>query len=99
MVLTLQERTFVTEQYFVHKSYKIVSEMFQAKFPDKDVPNKSTKSRIIAKFLQNGTVCNLQHDKEKTALTPCVLATVSSELAPNDPRTSKSLRCCTRASQ
>ncbi len=47
---------------------------------------------IIAKFRQHGTVCNLPHDREKTALTLCVLATVSPELAPNDPGTSRSLR-------
>ncbi len=91
MVLTLHERIFVTEQYFAHTLYKTVSEMFQAKFPGKDMPNKSTISRIIAKFCQHGTVCNLPHDKEKTALTPRVLATVSYELAPNDSGTSKSL--------
>ncbi len=65
--------------------------MFQAKFPGKDVPSKSTISRIIAKFCQHGTVCNLSLDREKTALTLRVLAPVSSELAPNDPGTSKSL--------
>ncbi len=91
MVLTLQERISVTEQYFAHKSYKTVSEMFQAKFPGTDVPNKSTMSRIITKFHQHNTVCNLLHDREKTALTPRVLATVSSELAPNDTLTSESL--------
>ncbi len=92
MVLTIQERIFVTEQYFTHKSYKTVSEMFQAKFPGKDVPNKSTMSRIIAKFRQHGNVCNLPHNREKTALTQRLLATVFSELEPNDPGTSKSLR-------
>ncbi len=92
MVLTLQERILVTEQYFTQKLYKIVSEMFQAKFPGKDVLNKSTVSRIIAIFGQHGTVCNLPHDREKTALTPCVLGTVLCELASNDPGTSKSLR-------
>ncbi len=91
IVLTLQERIFVTEQYFAHKSYKTVSEMFQAKFSGENVPNKSTISRIIAKFRQYGTVSNLPHNREKTELTPCVLATVLSELAPNDPGTSKSL--------
>ncbi len=91
MVLTLQERIFVTEQYSAHKSYKTVSKKFQAKFPGKDEPNKSTMSCIIAKFRQHDTVCNLPHDREKTALTPRVLATVSCELAPNDPETSKSL--------
>ncbi len=65
--------------------------MFQAKFPVKDAPNKSIMSRIIEKFRQHDTVCNLPHDREKTALTPRVLATVSSDLAPNDPGTSKSL--------
>ncbi len=90
-MLTLQERIFVTEQYFAHKSYKNVSEMFQAKFPGKDMLNKSTMSYIIAKFRQHGTVCNLPHDREKTALTLHVLATVSSELAPNNPGTFKSL--------
>ncbi len=65
--------------------------MFQAKFPGKDVPNKSTMSRIIAKFCQHGTVCNLPHDREKTVLTPYMLATMSSEMAPNDPGISKSL--------
>ncbi len=50
MALILRERIFVTEQYFAHKSYKTVSEMFQAKFPGKDVPNKSTMSHIITKF-------------------------------------------------
>ncbi len=91
MVLTVQERIFVIEQYFTHKSYKNVSEMFHMKFLSKDVPNKSTMSRIIAKFCQHGTVCNLPHDIEKTVLTPCVLATVSFELASNDTGTSKSL--------
>ncbi len=76
----------------MHKSYKTVSEMFQAKFPGKGVPNKSAMSCIIAKFRQCGTVCNLLHNREKTVLTPRVLAKVSSELAPNDPGTSKSLR-------
>ncbi len=65
--------------------------MFQVKFPGKNVPNKSTMSRIIAKFCQHGTVCNLPHAREKTVLTPLVLATVSSELTPRDPGTSKSL--------
>ncbi len=87
MVLTLRKRIFVTKQYFAHKSYKTVSEMFQAKFPD-----KSTISRIIAKFYQHGTVCNLPHDREKTVLTLHTLDTVLSELVPNDPGTSKSLR-------
>ncbi len=91
VVLTLQERIFVTEQYFAHELYKTVSEMFQAKFLGKDVPNKSTMSRIIAKFRQQCTVCNLPHNKEKTALTPHVMVTVSSESATNDPGTSKSL--------
>ncbi len=91
MVLTLQESIFVTEQYFMHKSYKIVSEIFQAKFPGKDMPNKSTMNHIIAKFCQHVTVWNLPHDGEKTVLTPRVLATVFSELVPNDPGTSKSL--------
>ncbi len=91
MVLTLHERIFVTKQYFAHKLYKTVSKMFQAKFSGKDVPNKSTMSRIIAKFRQHGIVCNLQRDREKTALTPRMLTTVSSELTPNDPGTSKSL--------
>ncbi len=91
MVLTLQERIFVTKQYLAHKLYKAVSEMFQAKFPGKDVPNMSTMSRIIAKFHQHCTVCNLPLNREKTALSPHV-ATLSSKLAPNDPATSKSLR-------
>ncbi len=65
--------------------------MFQANLLGKDVPNKSTMSRIISKFCQHGTVCNLPYDREKTALTPRALATVSSELALNDPGTSKSL--------
>ncbi len=56
MMLTLQERIFVNKQYFAHKLYKTVSEMFQVKFVGKDVPNKSTMSRIIAKFYQHGTV-------------------------------------------
>ncbi len=92
MVLTMQERIFVTERYFGHKAYKTVSEMFRAKFPGKDIPNKSTMGRIIAKFLQRGTVCNLPNDGEKTALTSRVLAAVSSELAPNDPGTSTFFR-------
>ncbi len=66
--------------------------MFHMKFPEKDKPNKSTVSRIVAKFHQHGTVGNLPYEREKFALTPCVLATVSSESAPNDPGTSKSLR-------
>ncbi len=70
MVSTLQERIFVTEQYFAHKSYKTVFEMFKAKFPGKDVPNKFTMSCIIAKFHQRGTVCNLPYNREKTVLTP-----------------------------
>ncbi len=61
--------------------------MFQVKFPGKDVPNKSTMSRIIAKFCQHDMVCNLPHDREKTVLTQRVSATVSSELASNDPGT------------
>ncbi len=56
IVLTLQERIFVTKQCFAHKSYKTVSEMFQAEFPGKDVPKKSIISRISAKFRQHGTV-------------------------------------------
>ncbi len=90
MVLTLRERIFVTEQYFAHKSYKTVSEMFQAKFPGKDVSNKSTMSHIIAKFRQHGPVCNLPHNREKAALTSRVLARVSSELASNNRGISKS---------
>ncbi len=76
IVLTLQERIFVTAQYFAHKSYKTISEMFQVKFPGKDMHNKSTMSRIIAKFHPHGTVCNLPYNREKTALTQHVLATV-----------------------
>ncbi len=81
----------MTEQYFTHKSYKIISEMFQAKFSGKEVPNNSNMSRIIAKFHQHGTVCNVPHGREKTVLPPRMLEIVLSELAPNDPRTSKSL--------
>ncbi len=44
--------------------------MFQAMFQGKDMPNKYTMSRIIAKFRQRSTVCNLWHVREKTALTP-----------------------------
>ncbi len=57
MVLTLQERIFVAEQYFTHKSYKTVSEIFQVKFPDKDVSTASyTQARqMVRKPLANSS--------------------------------------------
>lgn len=93
MVLTLKERIFIVEHYFATKSYKTVLKMFKDEFPGREPPNNSSVSRIVAKFREYGTVRNLPHDREKTALTPQVLATVASELAGTTPSPStKSLR-------
>ena len=52
MVYSNKEWAFIIEHYFREKLYVKVKELFQTKFPDRPVPNKTTIHRIVTHILK-----------------------------------------------
>lgn len=70
MNFTLQERIFLLERYLATNSYRETIDAFVFKFPDTRAPNKSTISRILARFRETGSVADRQKRRKCTVLTP-----------------------------
>ena len=57
--LTRPQRILIVELYHQTHSYQEVQREFHQRFPDRDIPSKSTISRNVKKLKENGTVLNL----------------------------------------
>jgi transposase len=71
--LSTQQRLFLVEEYFASKSYKHCQQRFGQRFPDVQVPNKSTIVRLIQRFRDQGSVADRSRSGRLTLLTPAVL--------------------------
>ena len=59
MHLTNDERIFLVERYIETNDYNVVRTKFIVRFPNRNVPSKSTIVRNVNKFQRHGTIENL----------------------------------------
>jgi hypothetical protein len=57
MVYSRAECVIIHERYFASKSFAAVCEAFSIVYPDNEVPNKTTKHRLVTKFRDTVSVC------------------------------------------
>lgn len=67
--LSTEKRAFVIEHYFRTLSYEKVFELFEMKFPDSPVPNKSTIKRVVDNFQTRWTVEPKPKERRASVLT------------------------------
>jgi len=59
MQLTTEQRVFAVQIYLERRSFVAVREAFRERFPDRNLPAKSTIQRNVEKYLREGTSLNL----------------------------------------
>ena len=88
--LTTAHRVFIVEKYFETKSLREVQRRFQERFPNRNVPSKSSIWRNITKYQRHGTSLNLNKEhsgRPKTATCDDNIEQVR-ELLINNPNVS-----------
>jgi hypothetical protein len=55
MVYSRTERVFIREYYIASKSFAAVHEEFSNAYPNKKIPSKTRKCRMITKFRETGS--------------------------------------------
>lgn len=83
------ERAFILESYFKSQSFLRCQEDFTVAFPETKVPNKSTISRIVARFRKTGSVNDCLRSGRPSVLSDDSLENIRASLL-RSPR--KSIR-------
>ena len=79
MQLTKQQRIFIVTDWFESKSLSQVAQDFSEKFPESNVPNKTTIWKNVRKYREEGTSLNLNRGRsgrKKTARSDANIAAV-----------------------
>ena len=79
MQLTKQQRIFIVTAWFESKSLSQVAQDFSEKFPERNVPNKTTIWKNVRKYREEGTSLNLNRGRsgrKKTARSDANIAAV-----------------------
>ncbi|PSN34965.1 hypothetical protein C0J52_24958 [Blattella germanica] len=84
---------FMYDSYVRTQSARAVRRLFHERFPDVQVPNRSTIQRLVNKYRETGIVDDKKQTQPRSVLTEVTLDIIRHEME-TTPR--KSLRCLSR---